>query len=91
MRKEYNHTGHASISTNEYRVAGRNIDLAMMRDSTLEERESIQEHIDEISVPTGINFYDKFDTPSACVNCSNNPKNGGSGICNCILGSPIIY
>lgn len=22
----------------------------------------------------------------ACVNCSNNPKNGGSGICNCILG-----
>ena len=22
----------------------------------------------------------------ACVNCSNNPKNGGSGICNCIMG-----
>ena len=22
----------------------------------------------------------------ACVNCSNNPKNGGSGICNCTLG-----
>ena len=21
-----------------------------------------------------------------CGNCSNNPKNGGSGICNCILG-----
>ena len=21
-----------------------------------------------------------------CVNCPNNPKNGGSGICNCILG-----
>lgn len=23
---------------------------------------------------------------SACENCSNNPKNGGSGICHCILG-----
>lgn len=23
---------------------------------------------------------------SACASCSNNPKNGGSGACNCILG-----
>lgn len=23
---------------------------------------------------------------SACINCSNNPKNGGSGICHCTLG-----
>ena len=23
---------------------------------------------------------------SACINCTNNPKNGGSGICHCILG-----
>lgn len=23
---------------------------------------------------------------SPCQNCSNNPKNGGSGICNCTLG-----
>jgi len=23
---------------------------------------------------------------SACINCSNNPKNGGNGICNCTLG-----
>ena len=28
---------------------------------------------------------------SPCVSCPNNPKNGGSGICNCILGSPKIY
>lgn len=27
---------------------------------------------------------------SACVNCSNNPKNGGSGNCNCILGTPKV-
>lgn len=23
---------------------------------------------------------------NACINCSSNPKNGGSGICHCILG-----
>lgn len=27
---------------------------------------------------------------SACKYCSNNPRNGGSGICNCILGLPEI-
>lgn len=26
-----------------------------------------------------------FDYPSCCDDCSNNPKNGGSGICNCTL------
>lgn len=25
-----------------------------------------------------------------CKNCSNHPSNGGSGICNCILGTPPI-
>ena len=29
--------------------------------------------------------------PSPCHNCPNNPMNGGSGICHCILGNPIIY
>lgn len=29
---------------------------------------------------------------SACKNCSNNPKNGGSGICHCILGQMnVVY
>lgn len=27
----------------------------------------------------------KIDYPSCCDGCSNNPKNGGSGICNCTL------
>ena len=27
----------------------------------------------------------------ACVNCPSNPKNGGDGICFCILGQNIIY
>ena len=25
-----------------------------------------------------------------CIKCPNNPSNGGSGICNCILGQPHI-
>jgi hypothetical protein len=29
-------------------------------------------------------FYDE-NCPQVCVGCSNNPKNGGSGICNCTL------
>jgi len=28
--------------------------------------------------------------PDPCKTCSNHPSNGGSGICNCILGSPQI-
>lgn len=30
-------------------------------------------------------FVSNFEQ-SACVNCSNNPKNGGSGVCFCTLG-----
>ena len=28
---------------------------------------------------------------SACDGCVNNPKNGGSGICNCIIGSMTMW
>lgn len=28
--------------------------------------------------------------PSPCTNCRNNPVNGGSGICHCILGGQTI-
>lgn len=27
---------------------------------------------------------------NACQFCPNNPQNGGSGVCNCTLGSPVI-
>ena len=26
-----------------------------------------------------------------CATCSNNPKNGGSGLCYCILGQKVFY
>lgn len=32
-----------------------------------------------------------LSAPSVCDGCSNNIKNGGSGICHCILGQQTIY
>ena len=32
-----------------------------------------------------------FYSNESCLNCSNNPKNGGSGICHCILGQQVSY
>ena len=31
-----------------------------------------------------------LNIPDSCKNCPNHPSNGGSGICNCILGQPTI-
>ena len=35
--------------------------------------------------------YFKTDNNKICENCGCNPKNGGSGNCNCILATPTIY
>lgn len=37
-----------------------------------------------------ITKYWYTNIPSYCINCSNHPSNGGSGICHCTLGSPQI-
>ena len=56
-----------------------------------------------IRVPFGGNTYRQdenencslsvgnFFQSSACKLCSNNPANGGSGICHCILGQQAIW
>ena len=49
---------------------------------------SDEEKEDVIRIPYA---YDKIDFPDPCKNCSNNPQNGGSGICHCILGTKVIY
>lgn len=55
------------------------------------------EHQDEWSrkyLGKWIGLYPQIDYPSCCDGCSNNPKNGGSGICNCTLPymqNPINY
>lgn len=37
-------------------------------------------------------YFDKLSTAAdPCQYCSNSPKNGGSGICNCILGNRTFY
>lgn len=40
---------------------------------------------DYINIPYGFNT-----APSPCDSCPNNVKNGGSGVCNCILGLPNV-
>lgn len=35
--------------------------------------------------------YFKIDNNKVCENCGCNPKNGGSGNCNCTLATPTIY
>ena len=35
--------------------------------------------------------YDRPQMPDACCGCSNHPSNGGSGVCHCTLGSPIVW
>ena len=64
------------------------------------EVDELKRAIDEIKKQSGLDKtypYTGVDlTPtswtlhSPCEHCSNNPKNGGTGICHCILGSPQI-
>lgn len=55
----------------------------------------------EVTLNGGVDYYiveryvpvqpsDSAFENSACKYCSNNPRNGGSGICHCIMGSPKI-
>lgn len=51
--------------------------------------DELQKEIQKIMEPPYI--YQETDKtsshiPFACVNCPTHPSNGGSGICNCILG-----
>jgi hypothetical protein len=39
---------------------------------------------------TNFPYYQHFYS-NICINCPNNPKNGGSGNCNCILGTQVVY
>lgn len=43
-----------------------------------------------IRIPYGGNTYKAYDFSDACEYCPNDPRNGGPGNCNCILGTPKI-
>lgn len=45
---------------------------------------------DEYEIPI-ITIPNPFHIPNACRNCINHPSNGGSGFCNCTLGSEVFY
>ena len=38
-----------------------------------------------------MNFDYKSSIPEPCKSCPNHPSNGGSGMCNCILGDTTTY
>lgn len=67
------------------------IELAQLEN----ERISNTNHL-EIKIPEGSNIGKEtadnfiFKSFTACDKCGANPKNGGSGICNCTLNLPII-
>ena len=55
----------------------------------------------EVTLNGGVDYYimercvpvqqsDSAFENLSCKYCSNNPRNGGSGICHCIIGSPEI-
>lgn len=74
-------------TTNEYKTAYRNIDDFV--------KYAKEEFGYDVVTKEG-DKPDTFDslfsfTNSPCDTCSNNPKNGGSGICHCTLGTLVIY
>ena len=55
----------------------------------LDTYDKLEVNLDNIALLNNFNFKDAIISTfeqSSCVNCSNNPKNGGSGICFCTLG-----
>lgn len=39
-----------------------------------------------------VNSFNLVDSvPHYCRSCPNHPSNGGSGFCNCTLGTPVVY
>lgn len=78
-------------TTNEYKTVNRKIDdllslVGQIPDEEIERMECIVS--EDVWGMVGI-VCREYDSP--CSNCSNNPRNGGSGICHCILGTPVIY
>ena len=53
---------------------------------TTEELSRINAELDRLSPVVKQLPYDMSSIPRPCRTCSNHPINGGSGMCNCILG-----
>ena len=54
-----------------------------------EQIQKLNETIEKLKI---IQTFDSgIAKPSPCDACSNNPRNGGSGICSCTLGGQTFY
>ena len=65
-----------------------------IRNSQINKKNYLEDYSDNITIEIPPITYQPSTTgyeANPCISCPNNPKNGGSGICNCILGSPKIY
>lgn len=66
-----------------------------LNDADMWSRFKVDQLIDDCMEPQVYNWFEDYgkrylevnglDYPDCCDGCSNNPKNGGSGICNCTL------
>ena len=66
-----------------------------LNDAGMWSKFKVDQLIEECMEPQVYNWFEDYgkrylevnglDYPACCDDCSNNPKNGGSGICNCTL------
>ena len=75
--------GLSSLSTSFSTFGDNAININELTDNLMKAFKELEDKFKQESLET-------FEQ-SACVNCSNNPKNGGSGICFCTLGQQAIY
>ena len=70
---EYNHTGHPSISTNEYRESARNLDLVIGKNvitTVTEDLPSAEEYKDSIESKFRYAVYNEWSEPKyRCPKC----------------------
>ena len=46
---------------------------------------------DVVRIPFQDTINSWQETNDVCGSCANNPKNGGTGVCNCTLGMKVTY
>lgn len=89
----------SEISGNDLRIA---LDIIKKYEKSEFEKDDIEaarnkllKSLDEEDIFEYSKVFDGVHIPNptnlSCEYCFNNPKNGGSGICNCIIGCSTIY
>lgn len=74
----------ANLATSASVLSGNTVDISEATDALIK---ALKDYEDKLVKESMVGNFEQ----SACVNCSNNPKNGGSGVCFCTLGQQAIY